>query len=122
MEIMHRKAVCSLEEVLKNFSCYHFRQEGQEAKNRSFFPLYESGFFILSTENKAIFWAAAPVLSKIIYLPALQKTCCQEKNQSPVGAGKLSFLLVAPLGPCWRVGSGLSPPSPGRVQEEQDWK
>lgn len=59
MEIMHRKAASGPEpsaEKLRLRSSQAERRKG--GKERLNFPRYESGFFISSTENKAICWAA----------------------------------------------------------------
>ena len=92
----------------------------------NFFPFYQSGFFISRTENKTIIWVAAPVLSKIIYLPALQKNpvCWQEKKKKcPVGAGKPLLPFGGSPGTLpesREVAEG--PLRPRVIQEEKVWK
>lgn len=65
----------SAELSAENAGPFSFRQEERkEAKKREYLPFHASGFFIWRAERKnpTIIGAAALVLSKIIYLPALQ--------------------------------------------------
>lgn len=91
----------------------------------NFFPFYQSGFFISRTENKTIIWVAAPVLSKIIYLPALQKkpVCWQEKNKMSCGSRQASASfrrLPGTLPESREVAEG--PLRPRVIHEEKVWK
>ena len=101
------------------------KKKKKRQRKSNFFPFYQSGFFISRIEKKTIIWVAAPVLSKIIYLLALQKkkNVGKRKKKSPVGAGKP--LLPSGSSP------GILPESrevaegplrPRVIQEEKVWK
>lgn len=114
----------------QNAGSYYFRREEKERRQRTgnIFPFMKVASLFRGQENKTklknptIVWAAAPVLSKIIYLPALQNICWQEKNKSSVGAGRP---LLPPGGSPgtlpegWESGEG--PPSPVWIREEKVW-
>lgn len=111
----------------ENAGSFYFRQERWKgAKKREYLPFHTSGFFILRAERKkpTIMGAAAPVLSKIIYLPALKTIRWQEKNNSPVGTGKPllpSGGSPGTLPESWESGEG-PPAKPRAATEERVWK